>query len=73
MEKIYGRQHFLSKRSICKICFVKIKSYYDNIKFACEIEVDGKTPFIDVHIIRKETRVEITVYQKSTNNDIFLH
>ena len=41
--------------------------------FTYEIESDGKLPFLDVLVIRKDCEVETTVYLKSTNNDIYLH
>ena len=43
-----------------------------NIEFTYEIENDGKLPFLDVLVIRKDYEVETTVYRKSTNNDIYL-
>ena len=45
----------------------------DNIEFTYEIENDGKLPFLDVLVIRKDYEVETTVYCKSTNSDIYLH
>ena len=51
----------------------KLNVYYDNIKFIHEIESNGKQPFLDVLVIRKDYKVETTVYRKSTNNDIYLH
>ena len=51
----------------------KLNGYHDNIAFTFEIENDGKLPFLDVLVIRKDYEVEATVYRKSTNNDIYLH
>ena len=51
----------------------KLNGYHDNIEFTYEIENDGKLPFLDVLIIRKDYEVERTVYRKSANNDIYLH
>ena len=51
----------------------KLNGYHDNIEFTYEIENDGKLPFLDVLVIRKDYEVETTVYRKSTNNDIYLH
>ena len=56
-------EHILSKSNV----------YYDNMKFRHEIENNGKQPFLDVLVIRKDYKVEATVYRKSTNNDIYLH
>ena len=50
----------------------KLNGYHDNIEFTYEIENDGKLPFLDVLVIRKDYEVETTVYRKSTNNDIYL-
>ena len=51
----------------------KLNGYHDNIEFTYEIENDGKLPFLDVLVIRKDYEVETTVYCKSPNNDIHLH
>ena len=51
----------------------KLNGYHDNIEFTYEIENDGKLPFLDVLVIRKDCEVETTVYRKSTNNDIYLY
>ena len=51
----------------------ELNGYHDNIAFTFEIENDGKLPFLDVLVIRKDYEVEATVYRKSTNNDIYLH
>ena len=42
------------------------------IEFTYEIENDGKLPFLDILVIRKDYEVEATVYRKSTNNVIYL-
>ena len=51
----------------------KLNGYHDNIEFTYEIENDDKPPFLDVLVIRKDYKVETTVYRKSTNSDIYLH
>ena len=43
------------------------------MKFTYEIENDGKLPFLDVLVIRKDYEIETTLYRKSNNNDIYLH
>ena len=50
----------------------KLNGYHANIEFTYEIENDGKLPFLDVLVIRKDYEVEATVNCKSTNNDIYL-
>ena len=51
----------------------KLNGYHDNIELTYEIENDGKLPFLDVLVIRKDYEVETTVYRKSISNDIFFH
>ena len=51
----------------------KSNGYHDNIKWTYEIEKDGKLPLLHVFVIRKDYKVETTIYRKSTNNDIYLH
>ena len=51
----------------------KLNGYHGNIELTYEIENDGKLPFLDVLVIRKDYEVETTVYRKRTNNDIYLH
>ena len=43
------------------------------MEFTYETGNDGKLPFLDILVIRKDYKVETTVYRKSTNNDIYLH
>ena len=50
----------------------KLNGYHDNIEFTSEIENDGKLPFFDVLVIRKDYEVETTVYRKSTNDELYL-
>ena len=45
----------------------------DNIEFTYEIENDGKLPFLEVLVIRKDYKVETTVSCKSTNSDVYFH
>ena len=51
----------------------KLNGYHDNTEFTYETENDGKLPFLDVLVIRKDYEAETTKYRKSTNNDIYLH
>ena len=50
----------------------KLNGYHENIEFTYEIENDGKLPFLDVLVIRKDYEVQTIAYRKSTNNDIYL-
>ena len=47
--------------------------YNGNIEFTYEIEYNGKLPLLDVLLIYKDCKVEITVYRKITNNDIYIY
>ena len=51
----------------------KLNGYHDNIEFTYEIEYNGKLPLLDVLLIYKDCKVEITVYRKITNNDIYTY
>ena len=42
----------------------KLNGYHDNIEFTYEIEYNGKLPLLDVLLIYKDCKVEITVYRK---------
>ena len=65
------------------ICFIKIEyvdnilsvlnGFDNNIKFTVEEEKEGMLPFLDVLICRNDKSIEITVYRKSANNDIYLN
>ena len=44
-----------------------------NIKLTYEIQNNGTLPFLDVLEIRKDHKVQTTVYRKSTNNDMYFH
>ena len=63
---------YINEESIERV-LSKLNGYHDNIEFTYEIENDGKLPFLDVLVIRKDYEVETTVYRKNTNNDIYLH
>ena len=63
---------YIKEESI-ELVLSKLNGYYDNMEFTYETGNDGKLPFLDVLVIRKDYKVETTVYRKSTNNDIYLH
>ena len=58
--------------SMLNMFCLNLNGYHDNIEFTLVIQNDGKLPFLDVLIIRKDCKVETTVYRKSTNNNIYL-
>ena len=63
---------YIKEESI-ELVLSKLNGYYDNMEFTYETGNDGKLPFLDVLVIRKDYKVETTVYHKSTNSDIYLH
>ena len=50
-----------------------LNTFHSNIQFTYEEERDGKIPFLDVLLIRKNNTFETTVYRKPTNKGIYLH
>ena len=70
--KRYVNDTYIKKESIEHV-LSKLNVYHDNIEFTYEIENNGKLPFLDVLVLRKDYEVETTVYCKSTNNDKYLH
>ena len=64
------------------LCYIKIDSidyvlkmlngFHRNIQFTYEFETDSKISFLNVLLIRDSSNdINPTVYQKSTNNDIY--
>ena len=47
--------------------------FYKDIKFTYELEINNKSSFPDVLLIRKNDTLETTIYRKSTNNGVYLH
>ena len=50
-----------------------LNSFHKNIQFIYELENQNKLQFLDVLLIRRGTKIETTVYGKSTSNDIYLN
>ena len=48
-------------------------TFYKNIKFTYELEINKKISFLDVLLMRKHGSLETTIYRKSTNNGVYLH
>ena len=47
--------------------------FHPNIQFTFEIESSGRISFLDILIIRKKSKIETTVYRKSTDTGIYLN
>ena len=48
-------------------------SFDVNIKFTCELEHEGKLPFLDVILCRSGKKIYTTAYRKAANNDVYLN
>ena len=66
------------------LCYIKTDSidyvlkmlngFHRNIQFTYEVETDSKISFLDVLVIRDSSNnINMTVYQKRTNKDIYLN
>lgn len=44
----------------------KINKYYSSIQFTCERESNSQLPFLDVMITRIDTKLDFSIYRKST-------
>ena len=51
-----------------------LNGFNENIQFICEVEADSKISLLDVSLIRESNNsINLTVYLKSTSNDIYLN
>ena len=50
-----------------------MNKFHENIKFTCEVEHNGKLSFLNVSLIKRNGKLETTVFRKETDNDIYLH
>ena len=50
-----------------------LETFYPNIKFTYEREVNNTLPFLEVLFIRNLDHIHTTVCRKETNNDLYLH
>lgn len=76
IEKLEHKPRLISKYVDDLFCIIKksaveetlktLNSFHKDIKFTTELEKDGKLPFLDTLIIRKENTVAINWYQKPT-------
>ena len=50
-----------------------LNGFHRNIQFTYEVETESKISFLDVSVIRDSGNNIKTVYQKNTNNDMYLN
>ena len=50
-----------------------LNKFHQNINFTYEVEHTGKISFLDVLLMRCNRKLEVPVFRKETNNDIYLH
>ena len=55
-------------RSVLKL----LNSQYESIIFTHEEEINGRLPFLDLELIRNETKIDFSIYRKSTTTDRFI-
>ena len=51
----------------------QLNSFHPNIQFTFEMESSRRISFLDILIIRKKSKIETTVYRKSTDTGIYLN
>lgn len=51
----------------------KLNEVEEKIQFTLETEIEGKLPFLDVLIIRKQDMARFKVYRKKTNREDYIH
>ena len=56
-----------------KEILLNLNSCHINIQFTYEAESNNMLPFLDNLVIRKKNSIEITVYRKRTDNEIYLN
>ena len=51
----------------------KINNVYPSIKFTFELEIENKLPFLDLLLIRNETKINFGIYRKPTHINSYIH
>ena len=51
----------------------KLNAVEENIQFTLESESEGKLPFLDILIIKRDDDVSYKVYRKETNREDYIH
>ena len=52
---------------------VYLNKFYENIKFTYEAQHNVKISFLDLLLTRNDGKLEMIVFRKETNKDIYLH
>ena len=65
------------------ICFIKnestdyvnsvLNTYHPSIQFTYETEKNISISFLDIELLRVDKNMEIRVFQKPTNTDLYIH
>ena len=63
----------MAKSAYIDNILLALNSFHKNIKFTIEIEKDNTIPFLDIFIIRKPAKIEITVYRKKTCTNLYMN
>ena len=61
------------RESELKLFLEHLNSLWPSIQFTCEVEEDGKLPFLDVQLVKNGSNLETSVYRKKTHTNRFLH
>ena len=69
-DSIFHWRRYLDNKFVF---LVRLNSFYKHIQLPYELGNQNKLPFLEILLIRRETKIETTVYRKSTNNAIYLN
>ena len=72
-RRYVGDTFVFVKKGCVEHVLARLNSFHKNIQLTYELENQNKLPFLDILLIRRGTKIETTVYRKSTNNDIYLN
>ena len=83
VPKLNSHLHFWKRYADDSLTIVKegsmnhvlqqLNPFHPNIQLTSGIESSGKILFIDILIIRRKSKIETTVYRKSTDTDIYIN
>lgn len=55
------------KKDLLPLVLETINNSHKNIEFTCEIEQDNKLAFLDLLIVKEQTKIDFEIYRKPTN------